>query len=172
MKHFKYKKLKNKTLILGFSIFFSILLTSAYFKGTAFASGGGLRTLATSQQNNGSATFDTQSGCQPNNPSGSPHCCGQGTNAIETSIDFGCTGKGNPILDMTFAIIRFLSAGVGVVVVFSTILAGIQYTVSRDNPESTQKAKGRLVSNVIALAVFIFAYSIMNFLIPGGFFNG
>ncbi len=75
-------------------------------------------------------------------------------------------------MDMLFAAIRFLSAGVGVVVVFSTILAGIQYTTSRDNPESTQKAKGRLVSNVIALVVFVFAYSIMNFLVPGGFFNG
>ena len=101
--------------------------------------------------------------------------CGSSDNnqtPVTTSIDLGCTGQGNPILDMTFAIIRFLSAGVGIVVVFSTILAGIQYTVSKDSPEATAKAKGRLVSNIIALIAFLLAYALLNFLVPGGFLHG
>ena len=162
----KYKKIKTGPLLFIFilTLFCSISFMCIDRVYARPAPGTGTPTFTTTQS-------DTNS-CQPGNPNGAPKCCGEGGNAVETSIDLGCTGKGNPILDMLFAAIRFLSAGVGVVVVFSTILAGIQYTTSRDNPESTQKAKGRLVSNVIALVVFVFAYSIMNFLVPGGFFNG
>ena len=91
--------------------------------------------------------------------------------AITTSIDLGCRQQGTPIADLSFAIIRFLSAGVGIVIVGSTVFAGIMYTTSRDNPESSKKAQQRLVSNVIALVLFIFSYAILNFLIPGGLFN-
>ncbi len=164
----KYKIQKNKPLLAVILVMTSIVIISAISVDSAYARGiprpAENPTFTTTQSNTNS--------CQPSNPNGAPKCCGEGGNAVETSIDLGCTGKGNPIMDMLFAAIRFLSAGVGVVVVFSTILAGIQYTTSRDNPESTQKAKGRLVSNVIALVVFVFAYSIMNFLVPGGFFNG
>ncbi|MEI7758642.1 MAG: hypothetical protein WCJ05_00470 [bacterium] len=165
MKHLnKYKIQKNKPLLAAILVMASIVTISAISVDNAYARGIPHQLFTTTQSNTNS--------CQPSNPSGAPKCCGEGGNAVETSIDLGCTGKGNPILDMLFAAIRFLSAGVGVVVVFSTILAGIQYTTSRDNPESTQKAKGRLVSNVIALVVFVFAFSLLNFLIPGGFFNG
>ena len=155
----KYKKLKTKPLFIVVLVIACIVTISATSTHRAFARG------IPRPQN-------TSSTPSASNPGPTQYKCGEGSNAVETSIDLGCTGKGNPILDMLFAAIRFLSAGVGVVVVFSTILAGIQYTISRDNPESTQKAKGRLVSNVIALVVFVFAYSMMNFLIPGGFFNG
>ena len=167
MKHLnKYKIQKNKPLLAVILVMTSIVTISAISVDNAYAipPPADKPTFTTTQSNTNS--------CQPSNPSGAPKCCGEGGNAVETSIDLGCTGQGNPILDMLFAAIRFLSAGVGIVVVFSTILAGIQYTTSRDNPESTQKAKGRLISNVVALVVFVFAYSILNFLIPGGFFKG
>jgi hypothetical protein len=161
MKHLnKYKIQKNKPLFIAVLMIASIVAISAASTNRAFARG-----IPKQQQ-------FTSSTPSASNPEPTQYKCGEGTNAVETSIDLGCTGKGNPILDMLFAAIRFLSAGVGIVVVFSTILAGIQYTTSRDNPESTQKAKGRLISNVVALVVFVFAYSILNFLIPGGFFNG
>jgi hypothetical protein len=70
-----------------------------------------------------------------------------------------------------FAIIRFLSAGVGLVIVASLIVGGIQYIVSRGDPNATSMAVKRLVSSVVALIVFIFAYAILNFVIPGGFFQ-
>ena len=50
--------------------------------------------------------------------------CGSGPGSVVTSIDFGCQGKGNPVDDLLFSIIRFLSAGVGVVVVASVIVGG------------------------------------------------
>jgi len=92
---------------------------------------------------------------------------GSGQHAVKTSIDIGCEGKGNPILDMTFAIIRFLSTGVGLVIVGSMIWAGIQYTSSRGDPNATAQAVNRIRSNVGALLLFIFAYAILNYIVPG-----
>lgn len=113
---------------------------------------------------------------------------GSNNAGVRTSINFGCQGQAcanggttgycsktangnNGITDLLFAVIRFLSAGVGLVVIASVIVGGIQYIVSRGDPNATGAAIKRLTSSVIALLVFIFAYAILNFLIPGGFFN-
>ena len=100
--------------------------------------------------------------------------CGDGVNgkAVVTSIDIGCQGKGNPITDMTFGIIRFLSAGVGLVIVGSIVVAGIQYSASGGDPQAAAKAKSRISSTLIALLIFIFSYAFLNYIIPGGFLNG
>lgn len=90
--------------------------------------------------------------------------------AVKTSIDLGCQNQGNPILDLTFGIIRFLSAGVGVVVVASVIIAGIQFATARSDPQQAAAAIGRVRSSLIALLIFIFAYAILSFVIPGKFF--
>ena len=98
------------------------------------------------------------------------HACGSGTNGNSSytpSIELGCQGKGNPIEDLLFAIIRFLSTGVGLVIIASLIVAGIQYTTSRGDPGATAKAIGRIRSNMVALLVFVFAYAILNYVIPG-----
>lgn len=110
---------------------------------------------------------------------------GQGP-AIYTSIDFGCNGDAcvntnsassycasshSPIIDIIFAIIRFLSFGVGLIIVMSLVIAGIQYITSSGNPEATAKAISRIRATVIALILFIFAFAILNYLIPAGFFS-
>ena len=109
---------------------------------------------------------------------------GSGT-AIKTSIDFGCNGDScvtgktqgycskphNGIIDLIFAIIRFLSNGVGIVVIASIVFGGIQYIASGGDPNNTNKAIGRIRSSIIALIIYIFAYAILNYLIPGAFFN-
>ena len=101
--------------------------------------------------------------------------CGSGSNVVKTSIDFGCKGDTypgelNPIIDMAFAFFRFLSAGVGLVVIGSIIVAGIQYTASRGNPQSTQAAIKRITNALIGLLIYIFMFGIANFLVPGGMF--
>jgi hypothetical protein len=90
---------------------------------------------------------------------------------VDTSIDLGCQKRGNPITDMLFAVIRLLSAGVGIVVVASVIVAGIQFSTARSDPQAAGSAIGRIRASVIALLIYIFAYALLNFLIPGGFFN-
>jgi hypothetical protein len=98
--------------------------------------------------------------------------CGVGPGAVVTAIDLGCTGTvSNPILDMVFGILRFLSAGVGIVVVASIVIAGIQFTLARDNPQNVEAAVSRIRSSLFALVIFIFAYAILNYLVPGGLFT-
>jgi len=111
--------------------------------------------------------------------------CGSVGGYVQTSIDFGCKGDGcsssvgtgycakyhDGITDLLFAIIRFLSDGVGIVVVLSVIIGGIQYITSRGDPNATQSAIKRLTSALTALLVFIFAYAILNYVIPNEFFK-
>jgi len=101
----------------------------------------------------------------------SKHYCGQSKEQVETSIDIGCRGQGNPITDMMFAIIRLLSDGVGLVIVGSIILGGIQYTMSAGDPQAASKAVNRIRSTVFALILFLFAYPLLNYLLPSGFFK-
>jgi hypothetical protein len=83
------------------------------------------------------------------------------------SIDLGCKGRGNAILDLSFAAIRFLSLGIGLVIVASMVYAAIQYIGSRGDPNANAMAIKRIQSNVTALLLFVFAYAIVNYLIPG-----
>lgn len=96
---------------------------------------------------------------------------GNAIQGVTVSIDLGCKGSGNPITDLIFAVIRFLSDGVGLVVIGSIIWGGIQYSVSRGNPQATAQAIARIRGAVIALFIFIFGYAILNYLIPAGFIH-
>jgi len=99
-------------------------------------------------------------------------CGGQnGEPSVKIAIDLGCKGHGNPVADLAFAIIRLLSDGVGLVVIGSIIVAGIQYTTSQDDPQATAAAQQRIKSSITALIIFIFAYAILNYVIPAGFFR-
>lgn len=104
------------------------------------------------------------------------HYCGKGEKQVKISFDIGCLGNAysgdqyNPILDMLFALLRFVSVGVGLVVTGSIVWAGIQYSTSRGNPQGTEAALKRVSNAVIALLIYIFAWAILNFLVPGGLF--
>lgn len=98
-------------------------------------------------------------------------CGGTAFHQVTTSIDIGCKGVGNPISDMLFAILRFLAVGVGIVITGSLIYAGLQYILSQDDPSAVSNAKNRILHTLIALLIYIFAYAILNALIPGGFFT-
>lgn len=102
--------------------------------------------------------------------------CGSGENAYKTKINFGCLGDSGPsgmgpIEDMLYAIVRFISFGVGLVVVGSIIVAGIQYSTSEGNPETTQAAKNRVRDAVIGLIIYLFAFALVQYLVPGGLFK-
>lgn len=137
-------KLKHKALLIYSMLFLAVVLIAPV--GVAFAGktcGGGVDPKDNSQNK-----------------------------SVITSIDIGCSGNGNPITDMTYGIIKFLSAGVGLVIVGSVVVAGIQYSASGGDPQAAAKAKARISSTLIALLVFIFSYALLNYLIPGGFLNG
>ncbi|MDL2363276.1 MAG: hypothetical protein QFB86_02770 [Patescibacteria group bacterium] len=102
-------------------------------------------------------------------PSHADVCGASDKNPVNLSLSIGCKGKGNPITDAAFAIIRFLSNGVGLVIVGSLIMGGIQYAGSRDEPQSVAIATKRIQSTVIALVIYIFGYAFLNYIIPAGF---
>lgn len=104
-------------------------------------------------------------------PATAKYYCGSGDKRVETSLNLGCKGQATAVIDLLFAAIRFLSAGVGIVIVASTVYAGIQYTTSKGDPQATAEAIKRIRNTVIALGLFIFAYAILNYLIPAGFFT-
>lgn len=105
------------------------------------------------------------------------HQCGNTKDAVETKFDIGCLGGSAPagtapIHDMAYSFIRFLSAGVGIIIVISIIAAGIQYSSSEGNPEATQAAKTRIQNSIIGLVVYIFSFALIQYLVPGGMFAG
>lgn len=105
------------------------------------------------------------SGKRPGDP-GIAYCGDINKNAVATSINIGCKGKGNAILDMLFAVIRFLTLGVSLVIIASMVVAGLQFTASRGDPQATAASLKRMASNASALLLFIFAYAILNWLVP------
>jgi hypothetical protein len=88
----------------------------------------------------------------------STKCIPEGSGTIQT----------NPIIVYLKAIINFLAVGVGLVAAISIVIAGFQFMTSRDNPQSVQSAIQRIWNSIIAIALFIFMYAILNFLVPGG----
>lgn len=117
-------------------------------------------------------------------PSAKPYQCGNDVenqenpskvDVVKTRFDLGCKGKSypndlNPIVDMAFALIRFLTIGVGLILAISIIFAGIMYTTSGGNPEQTSKAKDRILNAIIGLLFYLLISALANFLIPGGLF--
>lgn len=103
--------------------------------------------------------------------------CGKGESAVKTKFNLGCVGndyegdKLNPILDVIFALTKFLSAGVGIVLVGSIIWAGILYSSSQGNPEQTKAAKNRIQNAIIGLVLYMFIFAIVQYLVPGGLFT-
>lgn len=101
------------------------------------------------------------------------YTCGNGDKAVKLSFNIGCRGASNtepvtPLEDMLFAFLRFISAGVGLVVVGSVIVGGIQYTASQGNPQQMQAAIKRIQASVGALLLYAFAYAFINWIVPGG----
>jgi len=130
----------------------SVLGSTTYAVAPIATQGGG----ATTTQGGGATGAST-----------TPYYCGDKSYGAYTSIDLGCEHHGNPIMALTFAIVKFLSDGVGLVVIASLIVGGIQFTASRGDPQATATAIRRIRSNVGAFLLFIFAYVILNYIVPG-----
>lgn len=100
---------------------------------------------------------------------------------IETSIDFTMGGafgglcsasNASPITAMLLWAISILGVGVGIAVVIGIVLGGITYAMSDGEAGRVKEAKDKIVNAIIALFLFLFGYAAINFLVPGGLFNG
>ncbi len=83
-------------------------------------------------------------------------------------------GNGTKCLVDTYInpLIQAISALVGIVTVISIVIAGIQYSTSGDDPSKVQAAKTRIGRSLFALLTFIFLFALLQWLVPGGLFNG
>jgi len=74
------------------------------------------------------------------------------------------------IINYLLIFINVLSAMVGLVVVAVIIVAGIQFSTAGDDPQKLAAAKGRIVNALLAIAVFLFMYAFLQWVVPGGIF--
>lgn len=100
------------------------------------------------------------------NPSDPTQCDPLGNDCNGKTADT-CLKK-NPIVVRLNSILKVLSALVGIVIVGVIIVGGIQYSLAGDNSNATGAAKQRIMNGFIALAAFLFAFALLNWLIPGG----
>lgn len=76
--------------------------------------------------------------------------------------------EGGAILVYTKQAILLVSGMIGGIIVLMIIISGVQYIISMGNPTGIAGAKKRLTNAITALVIFIMAYAIINFLLPGG----
>lgn len=91
---------------------------------------------------------------------------GGGQSTQPTGPDTGSTELNGWLLKT----INLLSVMVGVVVAGSIIFAGIQYSTAGGNASQVSAAKGRITMAVLSLLLFLFAFTFLQWLVPGGIF--
>lgn len=64
--------------------------------------------------------------------------------------------------------IKVLTVLMGVVVAISIVIAGIQYGSAGSDPGQVAAAKKRLTSALLALLAYLFMFSFLQWLLPGG----
>lgn len=99
-----------------------------------------------------------------------PNKCAPLGNACNGNSAQNCL-KDNKFIKDVNNIVNFLAAAVGVVVIIVIILGGIQYTMAGDNASAVSEARKRITNGLIALVAFIFMYTFLQWLIPGGVFK-
>jgi hypothetical protein len=128
---------------------------------------------------------DDPSKIEPDNPYCKQNCEGlsmswdeQSQKCIEETFDPATSQNKCATLDRCDLVnkyinplIQLLSALVGVAVVASIIIGGIQYSSSAGDPQKASAAKARIRNAIVALVAFIFLYALLDFLMPGGLFN-
>lgn len=103
--------------------------------------------------------------------------CGEGVKTAIIDCGSGVDNKSsdvskNAIWHLLILTLNIMLAGVGVLAVAGVVWAGFLYVSAADSAEQVKKAKGIITNVVIGLVAFGLMYSGLNWLIPGGVFNG
>ena len=89
--------------------------------------------------------------------------------------DSGCVvpdaSGGGVIITYLKTILKFLSGGVGIVILLMLTIAGVQYMTAAGQPEQVKAAKNRLQNAITGLVLFLLAFAILNLIIPGSIFG-
>ena len=108
----------------------------------------------------------------PASTAGKNDCAGVGT-----YFDLGCSGKDtkkggsdNPIIALLLTVLSWITGLVALATVGGIVYGGILYTSAQDNTGQTQKGITYIVNSAIGLILWISAYALINFIVPGGLF--
>lgn len=77
----------------------------------------------------------------------------------------------NPIVKRLVWFVNVALYGVLAVVTGAIIYSGIQFMVSQGNSQKTAEARNRIISSLVALALYALMFVILQWLIPGGVFG-
>lgn len=75
-----------------------------------------------------------------------------------------------PFMQRIAVYLRWITLAIGVVAVFSVVLAGVQYAASGDNASAVEGAKKRMANAVIGIVIYVFMFGLLQWLVPGGIF--
>ncbi len=92
--------------------------------------------------------------------------------ALCEGADKKAGGNASPIIFIGLAIVGWITALVAIAVAGGVMYGGFLYLTARDNTGQTQKGIVVITNSVVALIVWVFAYALINFIVPGGLFNG
>jgi len=92
--------------------------------------------------------------------------CNKDTNGNGTSLDKKDCGIVGYVITFT----NLLSAMVGIIIVIMISVGGVQYTMARDDPQAVAAAKTRIQNAILALVFYLFAFALLQWLVPGGVF--
>lgn len=93
--------------------------------------------------------------------------CG-GVNTI--LLDCNSTDGEDSVNEVAGMIVDVISVLIGILGVIAIVVVGIQYMTSRDDSTKLVKAKRRMLSAVVGLAMYVAIFAVGRFLLPG--FNG
>jgi hypothetical protein len=108
--------------------------------------------------------------CQSNNAS--PSECGRCTTSNCADSAATCSNNDCDLIQKYVnPFINIMSVVFGLIAIISLILGGISYTTSEGDPQKTSRAKSRIANTIFAIIGYIFLYSFLQFIVPGGVFN-
>lgn len=96
----------------------------------------------------------------PNDPTGKTitHCIAKSSTTIQT----------NPIVSFLRTVLQFFAGGVGIALVGGLTVGGVTYMTARGSAQQVQKAEEIIRNAIIGIALYVFMFAILNFIIPGG----
>lgn len=117
------------------------------------------------------AVFSGGATCPPQGAPSGYSCTIKSKSQINTCPS-GSTGCDSLVSKYINPFINFLAAGVGIIVTVMIVIGGIQYSASQDNPQAVQAARKRIANAVLALLAFALMWAFLQWIVPGGIFNG
>lgn len=97
------------------------------------------------------------------------------TSATSGNFDGDCNER--PLNRVNCGIVNFiwivtdgLAVLVGIVVVMTLVIGGIEYSAAGNNPQAVVRAKKHISRALLALVAYFFVYAALQWLVPGGVF--